>query len=100
MEQLFTAIPSIVKALEPNDDVTAAVVFAAWNQVAGEQIASRTRAFAFSGKRLIVAVEDETWRQNLEALAAQMLAKLNKSLGNGTVTFIEFRVRRNFELES
>lgn len=93
MEQLFTAIPSIVKGLEPNEDVTAAVVFAAWEQVAGEQIASRTRAFAFNNKRLIVAVEDETWRHNLEALAAQMLAKLNNSLGDGTVTLIEFRVR-------
>jgi predicted nucleic acid-binding Zn ribbon protein len=93
MEQLFSAIPSIVKGLEPNKDVTDAVVFAAWNQVAGEQIRSHTKPLRVNNKRLVVAVEDETWRQNLEALAAQMLAKLNKSLGDGTVTFIEFRTR-------
>ena len=93
MEQLFSAIPSIVKGFEPNKDVTDAVVFAAWNQVAGEQIRSHTKPLRVNNKRLIVAVEDETWRQNLEALAAQMLAKLNKSLGDGTVTFIEFRTR-------
>ena len=93
MEQLFSAIPSIVKGLEPNKDVTEAVVFAAWNQVAGEQIRSHTKPLRVNNKRLVIAVEDETWRQNLEALATQMLAKLNKSLGDGTVTFIEFRTR-------
>lgn len=92
MEQLFAAIPSIIKELEPNKGVTDAMVFAAWNQVAGEQIRSRTKPLTFNGKRLVIAVEDETWRQNLETLAAQMIAKLNKSLGDGTVTFVEFRV--------
>jgi predicted nucleic acid-binding Zn ribbon protein len=96
MERLFAAIPSIVKGLEPNEDVAAAVVFAAWNQAAGEQISSRTKPLGFNDKRLIVAVEDETWRQSLQALAAQMLSKLNKSLGDGTVRYIEFRVA-NFE---
>lgn len=97
MEQLFKSIPSIVKGLEPNKDVTDAVVFAAWNQVAGEHIRSRTKPLAFNNKRLVIAVEDETWRQNLEALAAQMLAKINRTLGDGSVTFIEFRIRRNLE---
>lgn len=92
MEQLFASIPSIVRGLEPNKDVTNALVFAAWNQVAGEQIVSRAKPVAVNNKRLVVAVVDETWRQNLEALAAQMLAKLNGSLGDGTITFIEFRV--------
>ncbi len=94
MEQLFAAIPTIVKGLEPNKDVTEAMVFAGWHQVAGEHIRSRTKPLAFNNKRLVIAVEDETWRQNLGALAAQMIAKLNKSLGDGTVTFIEFRVRQ------
>jgi predicted nucleic acid-binding Zn ribbon protein len=97
MEQLFAAIPSIVKSLEPNKDVADAVVFAAWNQVAGEQIRSHTKPLRVNNKRLVIAVVDETWRQNLEALSPQMIAKLNKSLGDGTVTFIEFRVT-NFEL--
>ncbi|MGB7202195.1 MAG: DUF721 domain-containing protein [Pyrinomonadaceae bacterium] len=94
MEQLFAAIPSIIKALEANKDVTEALVFAAWHQVAGEHIKWRTKPLAFNNKRLVIAVEDETWRQNLGALAAQMIAKLNKSLGDGMVTFIEFRLRQ------
>jgi predicted nucleic acid-binding Zn ribbon protein len=93
MEQLFAAIPAIVKGLEPNKVVTEAMIFAAWDQIAGEQIRSRTKPLTFNNKRLVVGVEDETWRRNLEALAAQMLAKLNKSLGDGTVSFIEFRTR-------
>lgn len=97
MEQLFATIPSIVRGLEPNKDVTTAMVFAAWHQVAGEQIRSHTTPLKVDNKRLVVAVVDETWRRNLEALSAQMLAKLNASLDDGTITFIEFRVVR-FEL--
>lgn len=94
MEQLFGAIPSIVKSLEPNKDVADAVVFAAWNQIAGEQIRSHTKPLRVNNKRLVIAVEDETWRQNLEALAAPMIAKLNKALGGRTVTFIDFQVHK------
>lgn len=92
MEQLFAAIPSIMKGLEPNSDVANAMIFAAWNQIAGEQIRSHTKPLSVNNKRLVVAVVDETWRQNLEGLAGQMLAKLNGSLGDGTVTFIEFHI--------
>lgn len=97
MEQLFATIPSIVRGLEPNKDVTTAMVFAAWEQVAGEQIRSHTTPLTVDNKRLVVTAVDGTWRRNLEALSAQMLAKLNASLGDGTITFIEFRVA-GFEL--
>lgn len=92
MEQLFAAIPSILKDLEPNATATEALVFAAWKQAAGEMLSSRTKAIEFCDRRLVVAVEDKTWQRNLESLAGTMLAKLNETLGNGAVTFIEFRI--------
>lgn len=94
MERLFAAIPSILKGLEPTEDVTEAVVFAAWRQAAGELIGSRTTPLGFGNKRLVVAVEDETWRRNLKELSPQLVAKINESLGHGTVAFIEFSVRQ------
>ena len=92
MEQVFGAIPSVLDGLAPNNGVDEAVVFAAWKRCAGELLNERTVAIEFFENRLIVAVVDETWRRHLEDLSPQMLYKINSSLGDGTVRFIEFRI--------
>ncbi len=92
MEKLFGAIPSVLKGLGSNAKTDEAIVFAAWKQCAGGLLASRTTPIEFSSHRLVVAVADKTWQRHLEELAPQMLAKLNGSLGSGTVRFIEFRI--------
>jgi hypothetical protein len=40
----------------------------------------------------VVAVEDDMWRRQMEDLSPKMIAKLNGTLGEGSVRFIEFRV--------
>lgn len=92
MEQVFGAIPSVLNGLASNGDVDEAVVFAAWKRCAGELLNERTAAIEFFENRLIVAVTDETWRRHLKDLSPQMLYKINSSLGDGTVRFIEFRI--------
>ena len=92
MEQLFGAIPSVLGKLETNESIDEAVVFAAWQRCAGELLRERTAPLRFFGNRLVVAVADETWARHLEDLSPQMLAKLNGSLGQGTVKYIEFRI--------
>src|SRR5262245_39920263 len=93
MEQLLGAIGGILNDLEPNAAAREALVFAAWDQKAGEMLRARTTPIEFNDKRLVVAVEDKTWQRNLEELCPQMLAKINTTLGHGTVTFIEFRIQ-------
>lgn len=92
MEQLFGAIPSVLNDLEPNPIAIEAVVFAAWNRCSGDLLRTRTLPLGFSENRLTIAVEDKTWQRHLEDLSPQMLAKLNGSLGHGTIRFIEFRI--------
>ncbi|MEO7659366.1 MAG: DUF721 domain-containing protein [Pyrinomonadaceae bacterium] len=92
MEQLFGAIPTVLNGLGPNAEIEEAVVFAAWPRCAGELLEQRTAPLEFFENRLVIAVQDETWRRHLEDLSPQMLIKLNRSLGQGTVKFIEFRI--------
>lgn len=92
MEQLFGAIPSLLNVLGPNADVDEAVIFAAWRRCAGEALSTRTAPLEFFENRLIIAVENETWRRHLEELAPQILFRINGEVGQGKVTFIEFRV--------
>ncbi len=92
MEQLFGAIPQVLGELAPNASVSSAVVFAAWNRCAGQMLKARTSPMNFTANRLVVAVQDKTWRLHLEDLSSTMLVKLNGVLGQGTVKFVEFRV--------
>lgn len=95
MEQLFGAIPQVLSGIPHDTIADEALVFAAWSQCAGEMLRKLTLALSFEKKRLVIAVEDVTWQRHLEDLSPTMLAKLNSTLGYGTVTFIEFHVNKN-----
>ena len=76
------------------------VARAAWPSAVGKKIAARTRAARLVRTRLIVEVEDPLWRRQLFALSAQILANLERRLGQGIVEDLEFRVmppRREFQ---
>lgn len=92
MEQLFSSIPQILGELSLNASVSTAVVFVAWSKCAGDLLNERTSPINFTANRLVIAVEDRTWRLHLEDLSPTMLVKLNSVLGQGTVKFIEFRI--------
>ncbi len=94
MEQLFGAIPQVLSGIPHDTIADEALVFAAWSQCAGEMLRDRTVPVSFEKKRLVIAVQDKTWQRHLEDLSPTMLAKLNSTLGYGTITFIEFRIEK------
>ncbi|HQU82225.1 MAG TPA: DUF721 domain-containing protein [Pyrinomonadaceae bacterium] len=92
MNELFRALPALLKEFEDNESVREAVVFAAWRKIAGDMLRDHAVPFHLVQKRLIIAVSSETWRKHLEHLSGQMIFKINSKLGAALVTFIEFRV--------
>ena len=92
MKAFISTLPGVFDAIDASDEVREAFVFAAWRNVAGEQVYTRTTPLSVDRKRLIIAVSDKTWKRNLETLASQLLFKLNAALGDAVVDFIEFRV--------
>jgi hypothetical protein len=92
MEQLFAALPQLLKELGANHAVEEQMVFAAWRRVAGEMLRERTKPLEYFENRLVVAVEDQNWQRNLEALAPEMVARLNAATEQGTVKYVEFRI--------
>lgn len=66
---------------------------AAWPLAAGKVIARHTRAARVEGLRLVVDVEDESWRRQLAALEGQILENLYRILGRRAVRGLEFRLR-------
>ncbi len=92
MQDLFRALPKLLKEFEDTEEVREAVVFAAWRRIAGESLSEHTVPFRLFNKHLIIAVADKMWKRHLESLSGQMIFKINSILGQPIVTFIEFRI--------
>lgn len=92
MQDLFRALPALMKEFYDNETVREAVTFATWRKITGESIGENAVPFRLFKKHLIIAVRHETWKRHLERLSGEMIFKLNSALGSAVVTFIEFRV--------
>lgn len=92
MNAFISTLPGVFDAMEASNEVRDAFIFAAWRNVAGEQVFERTAPLSVDDKRLVIAVSDKTWKRNMEPLASQLLFKLNAALGQPLVDFIEFRI--------
>jgi predicted nucleic acid-binding Zn ribbon protein len=65
---------------------------AAWPQAVGARIAAHTRPVAFRDWRLVVEVEDATWKSQLETMSGQILERLREMAGKDAVRSLEFRL--------
>lgn len=99
MEDLFRALPKLLREFDETDEVREAIAVAAWRRIAGASLYEHAVPFRLFNKHLIVAVTSETWKKHLEHLSGQMIFKLNSILGQAVVTFIEFRVDEETVLE-
>jgi hypothetical protein len=92
MDELFKALPQLLRAAGESEEVSEAVAFAAWRRVAGEAMRGNAVPFRLYKKTLVVAVPDVTWRKQLEHVSPQLIFRLNSLLGQALVTYVEFRV--------
>jgi hypothetical protein len=92
MQELFAALPTLLKSQCDIDEVRESVVFAMWRRVAGEAVRAHAMPVALEGERLKVAVADRMWLRHLDLLAKEMIFRLNGALGRKEVAFIEFYI--------
>ena len=92
MNELFRALPALIKQFDDNENVREAVTFAAWRKIAGESLSPHAIPLNLTQKHLTIAVSSEMWKKHLQSLSGQMIFKINSVLGQAIVTFIEFRV--------
>ena len=61
-----------------------------WEKVVGPKIALNTRATRFFDSKLVVEVENPSWRNELMFLKEKILTELNKSINSKAVKEILF----------
>jgi hypothetical protein len=86
--QIIGRISSAPKTILDSEEVACA----AWPRAVGAKLAKHTRAAKLVRGRLVVEVEDETWKRNLFSLGRHIMGNIERAIGPGIVTDIEFRV--------
>lgn len=85
--RLLASIDNLRLSCDPGD-----IVCAAWKPAVGKKVAEHTRASKLVRNTLVVEVEDWLWQRNLMGLSRQILTNLDRAVGPGIVTDLEFRI--------
>lgn len=62
-----------------------------WADIVGDLVASHSTPETYDEGVLVVRTDSTTWATQLRTIAAQIVAKLNESVGDGAVTRVEVR---------
>ena len=69
-------------------------IFGNWEGVVGEEVARHSRPVRLDGAELTVEVDDGAWASQLRWMTAEVIAALNRQVGEGVVKRLKVRVTR------
>ncbi len=92
MEDLLEFLPRLLTELGSSEPLREAAVFGAWNRVVGRVTSDHCVPFRLFKQRLIILTSDRIWKTQMERISGEIRYRLNRTVGDGTVTFIEYRV--------
>lgn len=85
---LGQAMEALIHEQGWDTEVSVHLILTKWSALVGDVNAAHTVPESFVDGVLTVRAESSTWASSMRLLAPQLLAKLNESLGQGTVTRI------------
>ena len=92
MDSFIKALPALLKASGAPEEVAEAACVAMWKHAVGAGLSSQAFPIQLRDQKLLVVVEDNLWKKQLEQMRGPLLFRLNSALGQGIVTSIEVRV--------
>ena len=92
MDSFIKALPAILKASGAPEEVAEAACVAMWKHAVGEALSGQAFPIQLRDQKLVVVVDDNLWKKQLEHMRGQLLYRLNSILGQGMVTSMEVRV--------
>ena len=92
MDKLIKTLPAIIAAAGSSEEVAEAACIAAWKHAVGEGLSNHAVPVHLESKTLVVVVEDNIWKRQLESMRSQLLFRLNAILGHALVESIQLRI--------
>lgn len=93
MHAIFQSLPGLIEEFA-DDDARAAIVAAIWPNVIGEHLREQSAVIGLSEGALAIAVSSLEWKREFNEHAAEILYKLNRSIGASLVRRLELKVER------
>jgi len=87
---LGSALGELLNEWLENPEARRVVLQRTWEQALGEKISCRCRPLGFADGILTVEVTDSSWAPQLEAMSADLIAKVNAALGKPWVRKIDW----------
>lgn len=100
MERFSNLVPTFVRSLPDDPDILETVIVSLWRPAVGEAIAEASRAQSFTKGRLVVGTKDKNWKAQLDSIAPELVAKMNRFLGKSMVRYIEIAAAPELFMES
>jgi predicted nucleic acid-binding Zn ribbon protein len=91
-EAIGKLVPRVLRELGLDASARVVRVAERWEEAVGPEIASHSRPAALRGDRLEVSVDSSVWCQQLQLRAPEMLAALQRVLGDDAPCDLWFRV--------
>jgi len=91
MEQAKDILPDLYRRGTDRDLEEWELVRAYWAEAVGRRIAMHTRPVRLKGQTLVVEVDDETWRVQIDAIRGRILNSLKTELTKSVVQKLELR---------
>ncbi len=94
MESLAAILPSLMKQMGLEETAKGWRALEWWPEVAGERIASHSRATSFRDGTLTVEVEGSAWMHELGFLKRELVRRLDQHAGGGVIRDVRLVLAR------
>lgn len=91
VQSLATVVDEVLVSQGWQKKAKLALVLSKWTEIVGEDIAQHSKVTGFRDSVVYLRTTSTAWAVQLKNLAPQILAKLNKELGDGSVTRINIK---------
>jgi hypothetical protein len=97
MWKLLDIFPQLLQIAPNEPEILKAVIGSVWSAVAGPHLSANVTVKGVSEKCLWLAVRDENWKRELDALTPQLIGKINRILQKRAIRRIEIIIDASVE---
>ena len=87
------ALDQVLRRLGTPGVAASTTIFAAWDDLVGEEVAAHVRPVSLDAGCLLVAVDAPAWATKVRFGQSDLLRRCAEALGDGVVTRLDIRVR-------
>ena len=91
IEDIGSIIGSVVDGMGINRKLNTSNIFNHWEEIAGKEIAKRSRPERLVNATLYVSVTSSTWANELSLMSEELINKINSSAGEEVVKKLRFK---------